>query len=231
MESIAGVKKIIECFKDKIKPGNCLFVHGGGPEISCWLNKFDMDVSFVNGQRVTDSRAVKVVEMVLSGRVNKLLVSAFNSLGYSACGLSGRDGNTAVASIIDKKLGYVGKVEKIDPGLLKALMEKDFIPVVSPVCSSADFGALNVNADFFASAVAAAFGARELDFITSTGGVLKGGEVIGEISLSDIEGLIESGIVSRGMLPKLLSARKAIEGGVERVNMIDFKGTTGTVIK
>ncbi len=230
LESVSVISGIINAVKESISSGNCLFIHGGGGEITRCLNKFGIKASFAAGQRITDAEAVKVVEMVLSGRINKLIVSTLNSAGFKSAGISGRDGGFSTAEILDDKLGYVGEITKVDITLTDALMKNNFIPVLSPVSESPSGVVLNVNADFFAAAAAAAYKAEELNIITSTGGVLDEGKLLSRIKVSDVESVIRSGIVSEGMIPKLIASKKAIEGGVKRVNMIDFKGKKGTVI-
>ncbi len=230
LESISVVSGIIDAIKDEINPGNCLFVHGGGGEITRCLDRFGIKACFEEGQRITDEETVKVVEMVLSGSINKQIVSVLNTAGFKSVGISGRDGGFSTAEVLDEKLGCVGEITKIDVAVTDVLMKNDFIPVLSPVSADSSGGALNVNADLFAAAAASAYRARELNIITSTGGVLDGEILVPLIRASDVESVLSSGIISEGMIPKLAASKKAIEGGVGKVNMINFKGEKGTVI-
>ncbi|MFC2061859.1 acetylglutamate kinase [Elusimicrobiota bacterium] len=230
LDSMEAVKKLIGSLKSKIVPGETIIVHGGGNAINFWMKKNNIEPEFVDGQRVTDEKAIKVVEMVLSGLVNKEIVNALTGEGYNAVGISGRDGNLAIAKIKDERLGYVGEVDQVEPDILLKLMNEQVIPVVSPVCNGSNEEIINVNADFFASAVAIAVDASELNVVTDTGGVIKEEKLIEQISAEEIEELKDKGIISKGMIPKLQAAVNAKKGGVEKVNILNYEGKVGTSI-
>ncbi|MGM0441431.1 MAG: acetylglutamate kinase [Elusimicrobiota bacterium] len=223
------LKNTVECLE--ILPGSTVFVHGGGDLIDSWLDRMKMDVNFINGQRVTDDITMELVEMVLSGSVNKTLTRVLSESGYKAVGLSGRDGGMAAAEFIDSKLGRVGKITNFNPDILKDLLEKEYIPVLSPVSTAPDGGKINVNADFFASRAASVLKAKVLNIITSTGGVLKEGNIINNIECKEVTGLIGSAVVSEGMIPKLQAAVRAIEGGAKSVELLNYSGNKGTCIR
>ncbi len=215
-----------------IKP---IIVHGGGPQINQVMEKMGLKPTFIEGQRVTDEETMNVVEMVLVGTVNKDIVSLINLAGGKAVGLSGRDGNLIEVEkmtvykytgedrppeIID--IGRVGKVKKVNPGILYTLIEKDFIPIIAPVGVGPDGSAYNVNADLVAGAIAGALEAEKLIYLTDVEG-LKDAEknLISTLYLEEIEPLLERGIAKGGMIPKLKSARKALLAGVKKVHIID----------
>jgi len=212
-----------------------VIVHGGGPQISQVMEKMGLKPVFVEGQRVTDPETMSVVEMVLVGTVNKSIVSLINRHGGRAVGLSGRDGDLIEAEkmqvyryagedrppeIID--IGRVGKVKKVNPGVLRTLMEADFIPVLAPVGVGPEGEAYNINADLVAGAVAGALSAEKVIYLTDVAGVLdKEGELLPSLTLSDLEKLLEEGTARGGMIPKLKSARKALAAGVHKAHIID----------
>lgn len=230
INSKSSMSDVLTSLKGKFKAGSTILVHGGGGVIDKWLKKLGVSPKFIDGQRVTDAVTISVVEMVLSGLVNKQIVSILTAGGFDAVGISGRDGNLAVAENINSKLGYVGEIVKINSELLLKLLKEKIIPVISPVCSGADETVLNVNADFFASSIAVSVQAAELNFITATGGVLKSKKIITNIATDDIPLLIKDKTVSKGMIPKLLASLDAKKGGVRRVNLLDYSGRIGTSI-
>ena len=230
INSKSSLSDVLNSLKRKFKAGSTILVHGGGGVIDRWLEKLGVSSKFIDGQRVTDAQTISVVEMVLSGIVNKQIVSILTGEGFDAVGLSGRDGNLAVAENVNSELGYVGEIKKVHPKLLLKLLKENIIPVISPVCSGADETVLNVNADFFASSIAVSVQAAELNFITATGGVLKDKKIIANIATRDIPLLIKDKTVSRGMIPKLLASLDAKKGGVGRVNLLDYSGKIGTSI-
>jgi len=215
-----------------IKP---IIVHGGGPQINEVMNKMGLKPKFVEGQRVTDEETMNVVEMVLVGTVNKEIVSLINKAGVRAVGLSGRDGDLIVAEkmkiyrytgdarppeIID--IGRVGKVSKVNPEVLNTLIEKDFVPVIAPVGVGPEGEAYNINADLVAGALAGALKAEKVIYLSDVEGVKdKRGKLMSTLCVEDVDGLINSGIVRGGMIPKLKSARKAINSGVKKAHIID----------
>lgn len=199
-----------------------VLVHGGGPEINAALEQMSVKSVWVDGRRVTDDAAMRVVEMVLSGEVNKRLVGELSTLKTRAVGLSGRDGGLLAAAPV-AGLGRVGAPTKADAGALKALLAAGFVPVVSPVASDGKGGALNVNADEAAAALAVALKAARLVYLTDVAGVLDAGKkTIPLIRVKqDLEELIQAGIITGGMIPKTRSCRDALRKGVGEVDIID----------
>lgn len=204
-----------------------IIVHGGGKEISKWVEKSGMTPEFKNGLRVTDEPTMEIAEMVLN-RVNKSLVSLIEELGVKACGISGKDGGMLK---VEKKyskgedIGYVGEVKDVDTTLIHSLLKDDFIPVICPIGYDDDFHSYNINADDAACAIARAVSAEKLAFLTDIEGVYKDPEdsstLISELTVSDAEKLITDGYIGGGMLPKLNNCIDAIENGVSRVHILD----------
>jgi acetylglutamate kinase len=209
-------------------------VHGGGPKISAMMEKMGKKPKFVQGQRVTDQETMDIVEMVLGGLVNKEIVSLINSHGGKAVGLSGKDGGllkakkklirktaeTGVDEIID--IGLVGEVTNIDPHIIVSLEKEGFIPVISPVGVGPNGETLNINADYVASSIASALQAEKLILLTDVPGIIdRNDKIISTLSKLQIKKLIESKTVTGGMLPKVQSCLKAIEGGVAKTHIID----------
>ncbi len=229
LDSQEAAESFFNGLRCKVVPGETVFIHGGGGEISRWMKRFGCEAGFVDGQRVTDEEAICVVEMVLSGLVNKRIVSILLNMDFKAVGLSGRDG-MVLARKLDEKLGFVGEVSKVRSDLIRRFLDEEIIPVISPVSHDISGKALNVNADFFAAAVAVAVDASEFNIATATGGVLKDGDMLDKIEVSEIPLLIEEGVVTDGMIPKLQAALAARKGNVGVVRMIDYKGKGGTEI-
>ena len=204
-----------------------IIVHGGGKEISRWVNKVGMEPRFVNGLRVTDKDTMEIAEMVLA-KVNKELVTLVESLGVQAVGISGKDGGLLQCH---KKLskgediGYVGDIEKVNPKVLQVLLERDFLPIVFPVGFDTNFDSYNINADDAACAIAEAVHAEKLVFLSDIEGVYKDkddpGSLISELHVHEAEKLISEGYVGGGMIPKLQNCIDAIEEGVNRVHILD----------
>jgi acetylglutamate kinase len=208
---------------------NPVVVHGGGPQINEHLEKIGKKGEFINGIRVTDEETMDVVEMILGGQINKEIVHQINIHGGKAVGLTGQDGNFIHASKLEtiskgKKidLGYVGKIDSIDPSLIQFLDTGDFIPVIAPIGIGLDGKTYNINADVVAGKLAQVLNAEKLILMTNTQGVLdKESKLITGIKPSDIEKLILNGTLSGGMLPKIESAMDAAKGGVTSVHIID----------
>ena len=219
---------------------NPIIVHGGGPQISSIMDRMGIKPTFVEGQRVTDDETMSVVEMVLVGTVNKEIVGLINRLGGRAVGLSGRDGELVQAEqmkiykysgderppeIID--IGRVGKVSKVNPEVLVALEKEGFIPVIAPVGVGPDSRAYNINADLVAGAIAGRLKAEKLILLTDVPGVLgPGGEgeeqrLIHSMTVKEVEGALEKGMVSGGMIPKLKACLKAIRQGTKKAHILD----------
>lgn len=198
-----------------------VLAHGGGPEINAALEKMGVKARFVKGRRVTDDAAMAVVEGVLSGQVNKLLVGELNALGVKASGLSGRDGALLTARPVPG-LGRVGVPVKAKPGVLRTLLGGGFLPVISSVASDSNHRALNVNADEAAAAIAAAMRADRLIYLTDVPGVLDARKkTIPTIRIGGLKKLIDGGVITGGMIPKTLSCKKAIQDGVREIDIID----------
>ncbi|HIY18718.1 MAG TPA: acetylglutamate kinase [Candidatus Blautia avistercoris] len=204
-----------------------IIVHGGGKEISRWVEKVGMEPRFLNGLRVTDKATMEVAEMVL-GKVNKELVTLVQSLGVKAVGVSGKDGGLLK---VQKKmpggedLGYVGEITHVDPKILWDLLEKDFLPIICPIGLDEDFQTYNINADDAACAVAESMNAEKLAFLTDIEGVLRDPKdpdsLISELKVDEADALISDGFVGGGMIPKLRNCIEAIENGVNRVHILD----------
>ena len=204
-----------------------IIVHGGGKEISRWVEKSGMEPVFVNGLRKTDEATMEIAEMVLN-KVNKSLVKLVQQLGVNAVGISGKDGGLLK---VEKKfadgedIGYVGEITGVNPKILFDLLEKDFLPVVCPVGMDDAFDSYNINADDAACAIAKAVSAEKLAFLTDIEGVYKDpadkSTLISELTVSMARQLIGDGNVGGGMIPKLNSCIDAIDNGVSRVHILD----------
>lgn len=220
------------------EPGvRLVIVHGGGDEVSALQRRLGGEPTFIGGRRVTTPADIDLVRMVLSGVVNKRLVSQLLQVGVPAVGVSGEDGALLRAEVLDNGvLGAVGVPHGADCRVLEALLDGGFVPVVSPVARDAATGeALNVNGDDAAAAIAASFGAAELLLLADVPGVLDAdGAVLGTVDLDAIQRLIASGIARGGMSAKLEAARRALSGGVPAVRIGDVAAlgdvTRGTVI-
>lgn len=204
-----------------------IIVHGGGKEISRWVNKVGMEARFVNGLRVTDAPTMEIAEMVLN-KVNKSLVQMVQELGVKAVGISGKDGGLLK---VKKKysngedIGFVGEITEVTPKILYDLLEKDFLPIVCPIGMDEDYNTYNINADDAACEIAKAVNAEKLAFLTDIEGVYKDPEdpdtLISELTCEEAHKLIEDGFIGGGMLPKLNNCIEAIENGVSRVHILD----------
>lgn len=204
-----------------------IIVHGGGKEISRWVEKTGMHPEFINGLRKTDAPTMEIAEMVLN-KVNKSLVQMVEELGVNAVGISGKDGGLLK---VEKKfsegqdIGYVGEITEVNPKILEDLLERDFLPIVCPIGMDANYETYNINADDAACAIAQAMQAEKLAFLTDIEGVYKDPEdkstLISELTLSEAKTLIADGFIGGGMLPKLTNCMTAIEEGVSRVHILD----------
>ncbi|MBL6946904.1 MAG: acetylglutamate kinase [Rhodospirillales bacterium] len=214
---------------------NPIVVHGGGPQIGAMLERLKIKSEFIEGLRVTDKATVEVVEMVLSGSINKAIVSAINAAGGTAVGLSGKDGNLVRAEkarrtlrdpdsnierILD--LGLVGEPKEITPDILDTFEESDIIPVIAPIGIGPNGETLNINADTVAGAIAGAMGAARLMMLTDVVGVLdRKGELIQELTVDQARKLIADETVSGGMIPKIKTCVAAVEDGVDGAVIVD----------
>ena len=201
---------------------NPVIVHGGGPMINSMLDKLNIESEFIDGKRVTDSETISVVEMVLSGNVNKKIVQAINKQDGRAVGLSGKDAKL-INCVQDKpELGLVGTPKDVNPEVIFNLFENDMIPVIAPLGSGIDGETLNINGDTVSGAIAAALKADRLLLLTDVSGVkYKDGSIITELNSNQIKNWINEGIISGGMIPKTETALMALEGGVRGVVILD----------
>ncbi|SEK62993.1 N-acetylglutamate kinase [Roseovarius nanhaiticus] len=201
---------------------NPVIVHGGGPMINEMLEKLAIKSDFVNGKRVTDEATMEVVEMVLSGRVNKRIVQAINAQGGRAVGLSGKDANLVICDPADPALGLVGAPSQVDPGILHTLFKDDAIPVIAPLGAGRSGETYNINGDTMAGAIAAALKADRLLLLTDVDGVRDAsGHVITDLKADQVRAMTADGTISGGMIPKTETALDAIAGGVRAVVILD----------
>ncbi len=205
-----------------IKP---VIVHGGGKKINALLDKLEVNSQFVDGLRVTDEQVMEVVEMVLSGSINKEITTLLNHHGAKAIGITGKDANFMRARPMDDgRYGLVGDIIKIDKKVIKNLIKEKFIPVIAPIAAGDDTNhpGYNINADLAASKIAVALHAKKIIFLTDTKGVLdKEGNLISSLDTQKIQALKADGTISGGMIPKLDACLETIQAGVERAHIID----------
>jgi acetylglutamate kinase len=213
---------------------NPIVVHGGGPQIAGMLKRLQLKSEFVHGLRVTDKPTVEVVEMVLAGQINKDIVTAINRQGGKAVGISGKDANLMIARKITEMadpesnlmkavdIGYVGDPAEVNPHIVDVISGSDLIPVVAPVGISREGETLNINADTFASALAARMKARRLLLLTDVAGVLdRDKKLIEQLTIEEARKLIRDGIITDGMIPKVEGCIEVVEAGVEAVVILD----------
>ena len=201
---------------------NPVIVHGGGPMINALLDKLEIKSKFVNGKRVTDAATMEVVEMVLSGTVNKRIVQAINKQGGRAVGLSGKDANLVVCDPADPALGLVGNPSEINPEVIRTLFENDLIPVIAPLGAGRNGETFNINGDTVAGAIAGALSADRLLLLTDVSGVKNAdGDVLTEMNSDQIREMTASGVIAGGMIPKTETALAALEEGVKAVVILD----------
>jgi acetylglutamate kinase len=201
-------------------------VHGGGPEINSWLDKLGIEPQFKDGLRVTDAETMDVVEMVLVGRVNKELVSLINGAGGRAVGLCGKDGNLIIARPVNNEgIGFVGEVSTVDTRVIAALVDNGYVPVISSVAADEMGQAHNINADTVAGEIAAALGAEKLILLTDTAGILRDyhdpSTLIPKLTISQARKLIDEGVVSGGMIPKVACCVRSLAQGVRAAHILD----------
>ncbi|MGB0901535.1 acetylglutamate kinase [Halocynthiibacter sp.] len=211
---------------------NPVIVHGGGPMINEMLGKLDIKSEFVNGKRVTDEATVEVVEMVLSGRVNKKITQAINAEGGRAVGLSGKDANLITCDVTDPALGLVGTPSVVDTGVLQTLFDADTIPVIAPLGVSRDGETMNINGDTAAGAIAAALEADRLLLLTDVDGVRDAsGEVVTELTVEHIRQMTADGVIAGGMIPKTETCLDAIAGGVRAAVILDGRAPNACLLE
>jgi acetylglutamate kinase len=212
-----------------------IVVHGGGPQIGAMLKRLAIPSNFIDGLRVTDQAAMEVVEMVLTGAINKQIVSGINAAGGHAVGLSGKEGNLVIARKLERikidpvtqesksiDLGFVGEPERVNPEVLRTFIKSNLIPVIAPVGAGRHGETFNINADTVAGSVAGAMQAERLVLLTDVEGVLdQEGKLIPRLSVREARALIADGTISGGMIPKIETAIDAVEGGVNAAVILD----------
>jgi len=211
---------------------NPVVVHGGGPMINTMLERLGIQSEFVDGKRVTDKETIDVVEMVLSGLVNKRIVQALNRQGGRAVGLSGKDANLMICDQTDPALGFVGTPKDMDPTLLHTLFDNDMIPVIAPLGAGRNGETFNVNGDTAAGAIAASLKADRLLLLTDVSGVKNAdGTVVTELKTAQIREMTREGVIAGGMIPKTETALAAIDGGVRAVVILDGRAPNACLLE
>lgn len=219
---------------------NIIIVHGGGPEISKWLDKLNIKSEFINGLRVTDKSVMDIVEMVLSAHINKEIVANLCSYGLDALGISGRDSNLLQAKkkYLNEEgrkidIGFVGEVVSVNTSLIYSFFQKGIIPVISPVGGDCYGNKYNINADYAASFISSSIKAEKLIIATDVEGVYKDindkSTLIKEITVEEIKEYIKNGIISGGMIPKMQCCIEAIENGTKNIHLIDGRKNSGLI--
>lgn len=202
-----------------------IIVHGGGRAITDMLDALHIETQFIEGQRVTTKEVMRIVEMVLSGEINKEIVSLLNSHGAKAIGISGKDAHFITAEPRDfSKWGLTGKIKNINSDVLDNLLKERFVPVIAPIAAGEEMGhpGYNINADLAASYLAKSIDAKKIIFLTDTAGVLDGSkELLPSLSRKEVEALKKDGTIYGGMVPKVDACLEAVEGGVEKAHIID----------
>lgn len=201
-----------------------VFVHGGGPDINEMLDALQIVPEFHNGLRRTTKDVLDVVELVLSGKTNRTLVSLLQKYGFSAIGLHGNDAGLLQGDYIDQSaLGEVGEITTVNSDLIMNILSLDLVPVLTPLALSDDGKTLNVNADMAAGAVAKALNAESCVFVTDVKGVLENGSLVEHMTLDEAEQLIENQVIYGGMIPKVKTALKTLQTGIEHVRIVSGK--------
>ncbi|UWQ14782.1 acetylglutamate kinase [Aliiroseovarius sp. M344] len=212
-----------------VKP---VVVHGGGPMINSMLDRLQIKSEFVNGKRVTDAATVEVVEMVLSGRVNKRIVQAINAEGGKAVGLSGKDARLVTCDQTNPDLGYVGTPSEVDVSILRDLAATETIPVIAPLGAGRNGETFNINGDTMAGAIAAGLKADRLLLLTDVEGVKNAdGAVLTQLTPTQIRDMTASGVIAGGMIPKTETALDAIDGGVRAVVILDGRAPNACLLE
>ena len=205
-----------------IKP---VIVHGGGKKITDMLDALKIETTFIDGQRVTTKEVMRIAEMILSGEINKEIVSLLNSHGAKAIGVSGKDAHFITAKAKDfSKWGLTGNIDNVKAEVINNLITEKFVPVIAPIAAGEEMGhpGFNINADLCASNVAKAIGANKIIFLTDTAGVLNNDrELLSTLTKAEVEALKEDGTIHGGMVPKVDACLEAIEGGVQKAHIID----------
>ncbi|MFQ6553433.1 acetylglutamate kinase [Aestuariibius insulae] len=211
---------------------NPVIVHGGGPMINSMLDKLEIPSRFIDGKRITDAATVEVVEMVLSGQVNKAITQAINGQGGRAAGLSGKDASLMICEPATPELGFVGNPVEIDTSLLHTLFKSDTIPVIAPIGAGRAGETFNINGDTAAGAIAGALKADRLLLLTDVAGVKDAsGDVLTELSVEQIGQLVNDGVIAGGMIPKTETALQAIESGVRAAVILDGRAPNACLLE
>ncbi len=211
---------------------NPVIVHGGGPMINAMLDQLNIQSEFVNGKRVTDKATVEVVEMVLSGLVNKRIVQAINGQGGTAVGLSGKDANLIICDQADPALRFVGSPSKMEPKILHDLFAHDVIPVIAPLGAGKEGETFNINGDTAAGAIASALKADRLLLLTDVSGVKNAaGDVVTELKAGQIREMTMDGTIAGGMIPKTETALDALHSGVRAVVILDGRAPNAVLLE
>ena len=211
---------------------NPVVVHGGGPMITAMLERLKIKSDFVGGKRVTDAATMEVVEMVLSGSVNKRIVQAIGAAGGRAVGLSGKDANLVTCEAADQLLGLVGKPVQMDPHILNTLSQNEIIPVIAPLGMGAAGETYNINGDTMAGAIAGVLKADRLLLLTDVPGVKDAnGAVLTDLTAEDIRTLTQSGVIAGGMIPKTETALDAIANGVRAAAILDGRAPNACLLE
>ncbi len=199
-----------------------VIVHGGGPMITDMLNRLNIPSEFKDGKRISTAESVAVVEMVLSGTINKRIACAINAQGGAAVGLSGKDANLIMCRQLDPALGLVGEPTQINAGLLNTLAKSGYIPVISPLGMGADGQTFNINGDTAAGAIASGLGASRLLLLTDVAGVKDAkGQLLTQMKPADVIKLTKAGVIKDGMIPKTETVLKALENGLKAAVIVD----------
>jgi len=226
-QTSAGLKEkfaedILLMYLVGIKP---VIVHGGGSKITNMLDALNIDTKFIDGQRVTTKEVMRIAEMILSGEINKEIVSLLNSHGAKAIGISGKDAHFITAKAKDfAKWGLTGNIENVNPIVVNKLIADKFVPVIAPIAAGEEMGhpGFNINADLCASHVAKAIGANKIIFLTDTAGVLNNEkELLATLTKNEVTKLKADGTIHGGMVPKVDACLEAIDGGVQKAHIID----------
>lgn len=212
----------------KIVGVNPILVHGGGPSINVMLDKLNIKSKFENGLRVTDEATMEVVQMVLCGKINKDITSKLNVMGVKAIGLCGKDAKLIEVTKAESKdgvdLGFVGEVQNINVKLLEMLASDEFIPVIASVGTDAKGNSYNINADTVAGEVAAALKAEKLIFLTDIDGIRSNPDdpnsICSELTIDEVKNMIKNGIITGGMIPKVMGCIRGVEMGIHRTHII-----------
>ncbi|WP_284377108.1 acetylglutamate kinase [Amylibacter marinus] len=222
-------RDIVMMHQCNLKP---VIVHGGGPMINAMLEKLEIPTEFKDGKRISTPETVEVVEMVLSGTVNKTIVQAINDQGGRAVGLSGKDAKLLVCDQAEGGLGLVGAPKKVNAGVITAMLDGGFIPVIAPLGAGEQGQTFNVNGDTAAGAIAGGLDADRLLLLTDVAGVKDGeGDVLTNLSAEQVHAMTQSGVISGGMIPKTQTALDAISNGVRAVVILDGRADNACLLE